>query len=77
MTASHGGWRFGDQSYMLDEQVGPDLDGFIEPTIPEIGRVEDLSKLVRPSADYYGPDVADAILYRARVVRQALAMRQA
>lgn len=29
------------------------------------------------SAVYYAPDVADAILYRARVVRQALTMRQA
>jgi len=59
--------------------IGSDLDGFIEPTMPEIGRAEDLSKLVRPLADHYGPDVADAILYRnaARVVRHALAMREA
>ena len=133
VIASHSGFRFGEQAYMLDERqilkiaerggviglilaqhqledgladgegightirtirahikriheitcsydhigIGSDLDGFIEPTMPEIDRAEHLAKLVQPLQDHYGAEVADAILYRnaANLVRNVLAQR--
>jgi microsomal dipeptidase-like Zn-dependent dipeptidase len=57
--------------------IGSDLDGFIEPTMPEIERAEDMSKLVEPLTEHYGEVVARKILYgnARRVVRKAFELR--